>query len=107
MKHKTVEVGEETPVIEAVAALLFQIGHLVAKKQKRFAVLFGEGIRSWKESEEALLNRLAHDGHLVDRLASAWAQIVFRQYWDTPEGEDLIRRHIWTTREWNEYFSVV
>jgi hypothetical protein len=80
-RHKTVEVGETTPIMDGVAILLFSIGHVKLRKKKEFSLYFGEGIRKWRFSEKKLLSNLVEQAMKVDRLALDWAKEMLCLYW--------------------------
>jgi hypothetical protein len=105
--RKTVEVGEATPMLEAVAAMLFNIGHLRHRDTQKFSLLFGKGVSAWQHTEDKLINALAHAGMVVDRLSAAWAEIVFCQYWNVEptQARTMIQRYVWSQSDWKQYFS--
>lgn len=105
--QKTLEVGESQDVFQAIGALLFQLGQLRLKSNPRYRLFFGDGIREWPGTPEALVDKLAHLGVKVDRLASRWAAAAFRMYWPDREDihDDIVQQYTWDFGQWREYFN--
>lgn len=108
LKKKTVEVGENTPIFDGVAILLFQIGHLILADRPEFGYFFGKNIAKWKYSEKTLVNKIIALGMMADQIAFEWASEVMAQYWPMAlnETQQLVQRNIWTKDEWTQYFNV-
>ena len=104
---KHLEVGEGTDINEAVAALLFQIGHLKLRNLPECGLFFGHGVRGWVGHEVKLINRLAHIGQKVDAFAADWAKKSFRAFFPDRESgvDNLIDSYVWKKAEWRKYFS--
>jgi hypothetical protein len=104
---KTIEVGEATPIMEAVAAMLFQIGHLCLRNDPEFELLFGVGVAQWKFTEAELIDTLADLGQRADSNAARWAGEVLQDYWPvtSTRAKELMERQCWGRTEWREYFS--
>jgi hypothetical protein len=104
---KTIEVGETRESLEAIPSLLFQVGHLLLRKDPVFGLLFGDDISSWRDTEEDLIEELADLGVKADKSAVRWATSIFQSYWSLPyaQASELIGQYAWTRSEWKEYFS--
>lgn len=107
IRQKTIEVGESNDVFQAISALLFQLGHLRLRNEPRYALFFGDGIREWQDSPEALVEKLARQGSKIDHAAVGWASSIFRSYWpDRPDITDtLMNLYVWNPEQWREYFN--
>ncbi len=110
--QKTIELGESQDIPEAIAVLLFQVGHLRMSKDPRYAMFYGSGkpgkrIRDWKGTPEALIKKLATMGIKTDRAAAAWAAVTFSAYWPhLPDiYDDLASRYCWDRHQWRKYFA--
>lgn len=107
VSQKTLEVGETSDVFQAIKALLFQLGHLRLRNDPRYSLFFGDDIKHWTGTPEALIETLARQGVKVDHSAAKWASSVFRSYW--PDQEDiepeLFDLYVFKLGHWREYFS--
>jgi hypothetical protein len=107
VSQKTVEISEDTEIFQAVAALLFQIGHLVLLKDQKYDLLFGRGFSSWVGSEGALVDRLSDLGVDADIFASNWALMVLISYWPLSDkkAKQLLSPYAWHKKDWTQYFN--
>jgi len=105
--RKTLEVAEGTPVNEAVAKLLFLMGHIVLVDHATFAPLYGKGLERYKGKEDELISALAELGEQADVTASRWAHRVFLMFWDisSENAEELLEQCKWSRQEWKKYFT--
>lgn len=108
VQRKTIEVGEGTPIMEAVGCSLFSIGHLLLRNDESFSLFFGNGISDWKKSEGELVDELAEQGVSADQAAYLWAVSTIQAYWQL--SEDDAKQRIGELRsskeEWLKYFSL-
>ena len=104
LKRKTIEVGENTIELRAVAAILFQLGQLKIKKLDKFSEHFGKII---DVPEHRLIRTLAKQGEEVDQLACKWAVTLLMAHWGLEESKALsiVSPYIWTESEWITYYK--
>lgn len=105
--RKTIEVGENTPIKDAVHSMLFSVGHLLLRNNEKYELLFGVGIREWRKSEAQLIDDLSDLGESADRVAGKWAIDTLQMYWQysAEEGEAAIAHLRMNKKEWSEYFA--
>lgn len=103
---KTIEIAEKTEIIEAIAKLLFLMGHVSLEKEPVFAPLFGKNISEYKGKENELITALVELGLEADKIAASWAVNVFCSFWDIShsEAKTLIESCLMTEDEWRKYF---
>ena len=104
---KTIEIGEGTPIKEAVNLMLFSVGHVLLRSNDKYELLFGKGIAQWSKSEEELIDNLSDLGESADAVAAKWAVDTLQAYWQQSEEEakaaiDPLRMN---KSEWRSYFS--
>lgn len=101
--RKTIEVSEKATPFDAVGTVLFHLGHLRLRDQKRFAEHFGDFKAS---NENELVKRLSRQGAMADRYAAEWAIQMFVDNFNvSPERANaIVSSQAWTESEWEEYF---
>ena len=104
MTQKTIEVGEKTSEMKAVAAILFQVGHLRLRNDPKFAEHFG---KIQIENEKILTKRLIKQGVEADKKASEWAIEALVGAWnlDRAYAQKLVESYVWCQQEWADYYS--
>lgn len=104
---KTLEVAEGTAVEEAVAKILFLMGHVVLQDNPIFLPLSGKNFHRYIGREPELISALAELGAQADFLAAQWSLQMFLAFWDIPteKAQLLIESLRWSEEEWLQYFS--
>ena len=106
VQRKKIEVKESGDTYNTIANVLFALGHVRLQNDPAYHLLFGEGIKAWQLSEEALVDKLARQGSKADKSAAAWAASVFRSYWpNKPDYQNVFDGLVWSFAEWKAYFS--
>lgn len=105
--RKTIEVAEGTDIHEAVAKMLFLMGHVSLETNPVFAPLFGKHLHNHKGKEVELVTALAELGSQADLIAAQWATKVFTSFWEISEKDahDLVDGCRMAQEEWHQYFS--
>lgn len=107
VRLKTIEIGEGTDIKTAVGAILFQTGQLRLRKDKRFREYFGsfENVKD----EAILIQKLARQGALIDKLALEWAITIYSSNWHIVPAKTrtYIQPFIWSEKEWEIYYLKV
>lgn len=105
-KQKTIEIGEGTEITTAVAAILFQAGHLRLIKHNMFKDHFGD-IDLKSKDEPELLKRLCIQGSTADQMALEWASTVLSSNWNIKleKSKGILERFVWNEDEWNKYYT--
>jgi hypothetical protein len=105
-KRKTIEVGEGSPMMSAVAAMTFTIGHLFLKRVGSYSELFGEKLGGYRGEPITLAEKLVKDGVEADKLAASWSSQVLQLYWGVTREEalDLVYQYVWDERLWSWHF---
>jgi|GEM_PF-4009843 len=107
LKKKTIEIGEGTPIKEAVNLMLFSVGHVLLTSDDKYDLFHGKGIAQWTGSEQDLVENLSELGESADGIAAKWAIDTLQAYWQQTEEQakaeiDPLRMN---KREWQSYFS--
>ena len=108
VKRRTIEVGENTEIFQAVGSLLFQMGHLMLRhNHPDFDIFFGQDLDKWIGREDDLIEKLSGLGVEADRFASRWAKTVFIAYWpiDEMKVDEIIDQYTMNRDQWKEYWS--
>jgi hypothetical protein len=105
--RKTIEVAEGTEIHEAVAKMLFLMGHIALEDTPLFAPLFGKHLVNHKGKEADLVLALAELGCQADLLAAQSAIKILTSFWDIPldEAHQLVDGCRMAQEEWRQYFS--
>ena len=104
MNLKTIEVSEKATEFEMVGAVLFQLGHLRLRSNKKYAEHFGNLVLG---DCETLIVRLVGLGVKADGEAFIWAKNIFINNFNVDDlrAEAILRNHCWNKEEWLEYYS--
>lgn len=104
LEEKTIEVSESAPPFEAVGAILFHLGHLRLREDKRFANHFGSFTT---QSEKELIKKLVREGVMADHLAVEWALEVFlNNFGVSPErAKAILTSQMWSEVDWEAYYA--
>jgi len=109
LKKKTIEISEETPEPQAIAALLFNVGHLhVMKNHRKWRLFYGsKEIFNWKNRESKLVKKMSRLGVLTDRAACEWAIEAYLAGWTIADdlADSLVGRYSWNYNAWLHFFS--
>lgn len=105
-RKKTIEVGEGSPMMVAVAAMIFNVGQLFLKKTGQFDNIFGERLNEFPGTDVALAHYLVRLGTLTDVMSAVWATQVLQLYWglDKDKALDLVSPYVWNTTLWEMHF---
>lgn len=106
--RKTVEVAENDDLLQALASLFFQIGHIILVPEPTLALFYGRGLGRYQGTDEMLINDLVKQGARADRIAAEWALKVFPSYFHIPkeQAHERINAMCWDEVQWREYFSI-
>lgn len=106
LRKKTIEVGETSDEILAVACVMFQLGHLRLRDRSKFKEHSGN-FKEELEDRKTLLDKLSKQGADADKLAAQWATKALQRVWYVPEGksEDILESMIWSKSEWLNYYQ--
>lgn len=104
LKAKTIEVSEDSSELQAVAGILFQLGHIRLRERKELSEHFGH-IKDIGEAR--LVSRLVKQGVVADKLASDWAYNVFISNWSVDEkvAKSMVSRYVWKDTDWQSYYT--
>lgn len=109
LNGKTIEIAEVTPMDQAVAAVLFNIGHIyVRATHPKYRLFYGsQELHAWHGREPKLIRKLARLGVITDKLAAQWALEAYVAYWPIQEdaARSLVARYVWPYNAWLNYFS--
>lgn len=97
LQKKTIEVSEECEVPEALAAILFAVGHLKARAQGLFTKHFGVGIAS--------VDELICEGVQADLFASDWAYTQLVEVFRVEDASKLLEVLVWDEATWRNYYG--
>lgn len=103
-QHKTIEVSEYSPFLDAAAGILFQTGHLRLRHRPEFAEHFGSINDT---SEKRLISKLIKQGLQADELAQDWARKVFVASFPVSKdtADKKIAEFVWSYAEWETYYK--
>ena len=103
LKSKTIEISEHTEQQKAIAAVLFQLGHIRLRSHSDLSEHFGNVLDI---NEKRLINKLVRQGLQADGLAAKWASDILCLIFDTtPEQANaLVDQFVWTEEEWKSYY---
>lgn len=104
LRHRTIEIPEGISPLEAVGAILFQVGHVRLRGRPDLQEHFGNADI---KDEEVLVGLLSRQGAKADLLAANWAQGVFSSNWniDSKAAAAIIAKYVWLEDEWREYYA--
>jgi len=106
LRRKTIEICETCDEMQAVAGVLFQLGHvrLMGRDGTDLEAHFGK--ISPTADETFLVKDIIKQGIIADKLASEWATSVLSNTWnmDVSAAASLIDEYVWTEADWRSYY---
>lgn len=97
LSRKTIEISEECSVTEALAAILFSVGHLKARSQGLYTRHFG--------LKNASLDDLITEGVQADSFAARWAYTQLVEVFHVDDASRLLQVLVWDEATWRNYYS--
>lgn len=97
LARRTIEISEECTVSEALAAILFSVGHLKARALGLYARHFAVDTGS--------VDELVNEGVQADSFAADWAYTQLVEVFRIEEADKLLELLVWDEATWRNYYE--